>query len=309
LSGGAFLLCFARLADLFGRKEIFIISSALFTAFCIAAGFSNSGITLDVLNGFIGLASSAGVPAILGIMGAAYDQPSRRKNYAFACLYERNHAPEMCFLANFITSGAGNPLGFIFGAVIAGIATQFASWRTTYWVLAVIYTIVTAISFFCVPGDDTQKVPLTFSALKTFDFVGTLLTIAGVGLFSAALGLGSDLPEGYSTPYVIVFLVLGAVLIAAFVWWENRIEYPLVPMYIWKDWNFSLLVIILSKPYYCHQLSYMLIHHASPWFLCFPNRHALCRYLHGECSSLYTNQCCGTFPAGLCLWGGHEYNR
>ena len=146
-------------------------------------------------------------------------------------------------------SGAGNPLGFIFGAVIAGIATQFASWRTTYWVLAVIYAIVTVISFFCVPGDDTQKVPLTWSALRTFDFLGTLLTVAGVGLFSAALGLGSDLPKGYATPYVIVFLILGVVLMAGFVWWERRIDYPLVPMHIWKDRNFSLLVIILCESF------------------------------------------------------------
>lgn len=151
------------------------------------------------------------------------------------------------FHANSFISGAGNPLGFIFGAVIAGIATQFASWRTTYWVLAVIYAIVTGISFFCVPGDDTQKVPLTLSALKTFDFVGTLLTVAGVGLFSAALGLGSDLPQGYATPYVIVFLILGVVLIAGFVWWECRIDFPLIPMHIWKDRNFSLLVIILCE--------------------------------------------------------------
>jgi len=86
LSGGAFLLSFARLADLFGRKEIFCVSSAIFTIFCVGAGFANSGITLDVLNGLIGLASAAAVPAILGIMGASYEKPSRRKNFAFACL-------------------------------------------------------------------------------------------------------------------------------------------------------------------------------------------------------------------------------
>jgi MFS family permease len=143
-------------------------------------------------------------------------------------------------------SGAGNPLGFIFGAVIAGIATQYASWRATYWVLAVIYAIVTGISFFTVPGDETSKSPFTLKTLKTFDLVGTALTVAGVGLLSAALGLGSDAEHGYATSYVIAFLVLGVVFIGTFIWWEYRAEYPLIPMHIWKDRNFSLLMAILA---------------------------------------------------------------
>lgn len=97
-----------------------------------------------------------------------------------------------------------------------------------------------------VPGDDSQKSPLTFETLKTFDIIGTILTVAGVGLLSAALGLGSDAPHGYATPYVIVFLILGVTFIGTFIWWEYRVEYPLIPMHIWKDRNFSLLMLILA---------------------------------------------------------------
>lgn len=232
LSSGAFLLFFGRLTDLFGRKSILIISLGLFSVFCLAAGFSNSGITLDVWNGLIGLTSASGVPAALGILGNAYDRPGPRKNAAFAVF------------------SAGNPLGFVFGCIISGIATQLASWRATFWVLAGLYAFVTGVSFFCVPPDTSEKAPLTMATLKKFDVVGVLLTVGGVGFLSAALGLGTDAPQGWRTPYIIVFLVLGVLLCIAFVFWELRFKYPLMPMSIWRDRNFSLLIAILSLGFF-----------------------------------------------------------
>lgn len=157
LSGGAFLLCFARFADLFGRKEIFCIASAIFTIFCVAAGFAKDGITLDILNGFIGLASAAAVPSILGIMGASYEKPSRRKSNTTTLFILLGRYANGNLDYVFAIFGSGNPLGFIFGAIIAGIATQYANWRTTYWVLGVMYAVVTVISFFTVSISPTSR--------------------------------------------------------------------------------------------------------------------------------------------------------
>lgn len=44
-------------------------------------------------------------------------------------------------------------------------------------------------------------------------------------------------------------MVVGAALLAGFVFWELRFEYPLVPMGIWKDRQFSLLIVILGLGY------------------------------------------------------------
>jgi hypothetical protein len=75
--------------------------------------------------------------------------------------------------------------------------------------------------------------------------VGTLLTIGGIGMFSAAISLGDTAPEGWSTGYVIALLVVGILLMIAFVFWEMWYKYPLVPMGIWKDRNFTLVLSIL----------------------------------------------------------------
>lgn len=58
--------------------------------------------------------------------------------------------------------------------------------------------------------------------------------------------LGSDAPDGWKTPYVLVLLILGLVIIAAFVVWELKYPFAMIDMKIWKDRNFSLLLAIIS---------------------------------------------------------------
>ena len=69
------------------------------------------------------------------------------------------------------------------------------------------------------------------------ELLGCLATQIDFGPFS----IGSDAPEGWSTFYVPLSIVLGLTLIAIFVWWECRHPYPLMPMRVWRDKNFSLV--------------------------------------------------------------------
>ncbi|KAL0262744.1 hypothetical protein SLS55_001716 [Diplodia seriata] len=227
LASGSFLLFFGRLADLFGRKTLFIGSMALFAVFALAAGFSQTPLQIDILNGVMGLMSAASVPPAQGMLGNIYQRPSKRKNKVFACF------------------SAGNPMGFVFGSIFSGIATQLFNWRASFFLLAIIYVVVVAIALFSVPVDHTQKEKMSVQALKKFDVVGTILTVAGIGLFSGALSLGSDAPQGWKTPYVLVLLILGALLILSFVYWERWCAHPLVPMSIWRDRDFSLVISVL----------------------------------------------------------------
>ena len=53
--------------------------------------------------------------------------------------------------------------------------------------------------------------------------------------------LASDAPQGWKTPYVLVLLILGILLIAAFVVWEIKYPYSIIDMNIFKDRDFSLV--------------------------------------------------------------------
>ncbi|PPJ57085.1 hypothetical protein CBER1_00546 [Cercospora berteroae] len=227
LSSGAFLLFFGKIADLFGRKLLFVGSLFLFSVVCLGAGFSQTAIQVDVLSGVLGLFSASAVPPAVGLLGVVYEQPSKRKNYAFACF------------------SAGNPLGFVAGTIFGGIATSIFNWRASFWLLAIIFIVFTVIAFFCVPKDFTDKEDLSWDTVKRFDLVGTILTVGGIGMFSAALSLGDTAAAGWKTNYVLALLIVGLLLIIGFVFWELYFPYPLMPMTIWKDRNFTLVLSIL----------------------------------------------------------------
>lgn len=169
LTAGAFLLFFGRTADMFGRKPIFVGSMAVFTLFALGAGFATNPLVMDTLNGFLGLCSAAAVPPAVGILGATYEKPSKRKNYAFACF------------------SAGNPLGFAFGTVLSGVATKLFNWRASFWLLAIIYLIFTVTAIFTVPKDSEEPEQFGWGSLKRFDLFGTVCTIGGIAMFSSSL--------------------------------------------------------------------------------------------------------------------------
>lgn len=57
--------------------------------------------------------------------------------------------------------------------------------------------------------------------------------------------LAGDAPHGWRTPFVIILLVLGVLLIAVFLWWESIFQFPLMPLRVWRDRNFSLIMAIM----------------------------------------------------------------
>ncbi|KAF1811043.1 MFS general substrate transporter [Eremomyces bilateralis CBS 781.70] len=227
LTSGSFLLFFGRVADLFGRKSMIIGSFALFTVFAIAAGFARTPLALDTLCGVMGFVGAVSIPPAQGMLALAYGKPSKRKNLAFACF------------------SAGNPLGFVLSMIFSGIAAQIFNWRASFFLLAIIYALLTVACFFVTPNDDTPKAPLSWETFKRMDIVGSLLTVSGIALFTSALSIAGDAPQGWTTPYVLALLIVGAVLMGVFVIWELYYPYPLVPMDIWKDRDFSLVITIL----------------------------------------------------------------
>ena len=149
---------------------MFVWSMGLFSLCSLIAGFASNALFLDSFNGLLGICSAAAVPPAVGSLGAIYSKPSKRKNYAFACF------------------SAGNPLGYVFGSVLSGVATNLFTWRASFWLLAIIYAVFTVIAIFTVPKDQAKE-PETFGweALKRFDIIATILSITGIAMFSSSL--------------------------------------------------------------------------------------------------------------------------
>ena len=233
LAAGSLLLFFGRTADLFGRRMQLLVSMVTFTIFVLVAGFATNAVFIDVFSGLIGISCAASVPPAIGKLGAVYDKPSWRKNRAFACF------------------SAGYPLGFVIGAFISGVATQVANWRATFWVICVIYFFFTIAAWWTVPEDTEQRLGgFNKETLAKFDFLGAFLAVAGLALFTAALTLAGGAPNGWRTSYIPALLVIGIVFVAGYIYWQSIFAHPLMPLGIWKDKNFTLLVSALCAGFY-----------------------------------------------------------
>lgn len=109
LTAGAFQLTVGQLADMLGRKVMYLAGMGSFAVFVLLLGFAQNPFWMDIVLGVLGISCAMVVPPAGGILGAAYEKPSKRKNMAFAAF------------------SAGNPTGFVLGSITCGIATMLFS--------------------------------------------------------------------------------------------------------------------------------------------------------------------------------------
>jgi MFS family permease len=98
------------LADVYGRRLIFIWGSVFFTITSVIPPFVTNEIGFDMMRGLQGLAAAAMAPTALGILGVTFP-PGRTKDIAFGCF------------------GAGAPLGGIFGNIFVRLPGSLVDHR------------------------------------------------------------------------------------------------------------------------------------------------------------------------------------
>ncbi|KAJ3775531.1 efflux transporter [Lentinula raphanica] len=202
LSNGCLLLLFGRLADLYGRKKVFLIGSLWLVAFSLGCSFAQDPLTLDILRGFQGLGSAATIPAALGILAHSFP-PGRTRALAFA------------------TFSAGAPLGGGTGIVLGGVLTELTSqtWRSPFYLVAGItaLSMITAMISFNPDQPSTEED-------QRVDWIGAFLVTVGLVLIVFVLGQGEVAPQQWSTPYIIALLIVGVIFVLIFVVWQYHLE-------------------------------------------------------------------------------------
>lgn len=215
LTFGCFLLLWGRIADVFGKKAIFVAGSAWVTATTVANPFIPNEIVFNIFRGLQGLGAAANVPTAIGILGTTFP-PGKAKNYAFAAY------------------GAGAPLGSIFGNLMSGLITSYANWKWVFGVLAILAGVVTVVGYLIIPaqpppailprGATASTTPPIPPMIRSIDwFGGFLITLGLIGLLFA---LTEGNVVGWSTPWVGALIGISLLLVGAFVVWQMWLERP-----------------------------------------------------------------------------------
>jgi EmrB/QacA subfamily drug resistance transporter len=207
LTFGGFLLLGGRMADLLGRRRVFISGLLLVAVASLAAGFAANEGQLIAARAAQGLGAAIISPSALSIITTTFSDGA-----------ERNKA----LGAWGAVAGAGGAAGVLFG----GILTDGLGWEWVLWINVPIALAVAALTPMAVPETRSE------SATRHFDAAGAVSVTAGLSVLVFALVDATD--AGWGSTQTLGLLALSAALIGAFVAIELRSDAPLMPFRIFR---------------------------------------------------------------------------
>lgn len=198
---GGFLLLSARLGDTFGRRRILQVGIVLFTLASLVIGISQSPFELIAARAVQGIGASILAPSVLAIISTTFAEGAERTR-ALAWYS--------------VVAGAGASLGMVLGGVFAGLL----SWRIGFLVnIPIGIGLFFAVARFIPEGERING---------QFDIVGALASTCGMGLL--VYGLVSSADAGWFAPATLSALISAIVVLGGFLWHENRVVVPVLPL-------------------------------------------------------------------------------
>ncbi|MFE7203627.1 MFS transporter [Pseudonocardia alni] len=206
LAFGAVLLLGGRLADRWGPRGAFVVGLTGFGVASLLAGLAPTTVTLLVGRGLQGVFAALLAPAGLAIISRSYIEP-RERGTAFGVY------------------GALTGAGAVVGLLLGGALTEFFGWR---WTLLINVPIVLLALL-----GAARTVPLLTGTPMRLDLRGAALS--ALGMAALVVGLAQAGTSGLAAPSVLVPVVLGGLLLAAFLLLQARIGEPLLPPAVVRD--------------------------------------------------------------------------
>ena len=213
LGYGSLLLLGGRLADLLGRRRIFLIALSVFAAASLLGGLVDDPALLIATRFVKGLAAAFTAPAAFSIITTNFAEGR-----------ERNRA-----LSIFTTFGAS---GFSLGLVVGGLMTAL-SWRWTFLVSVPVAVAVVILGLRFIPRDSSAGREAGKQADSGHDVWGAVTLAAG--MLGLVYTLVSAPGNGWGSVATIAGFAASAAVLAAFAVIENRVRHPLIRFSILKE--------------------------------------------------------------------------
>jgi EmrB/QacA subfamily drug resistance transporter len=202
------LLAGGRLADLFGRRRLFLLGLSVFTLGSLWAGLSGSGAELIAARAVQGLGAALVVPTTLAIIMAT-----------FTAGRERTTA-----IGIWTAIGA---MALAFGPLIGGFISQHFHWGWIFFINVPVGIVTFAIAL-AATGESRDP-----SLVRRLDIPG--LITSTVTLFSLTYALIEGEDRGWTSPLILGAFALAAVAAAAFSVIESRTAHPMVDMRLFRS--------------------------------------------------------------------------
>jgi EmrB/QacA subfamily drug resistance transporter len=221
LTFASLMLTGGKLADLLGRRLIFIVGLAIFTLSSLACGLAGSGELLIGARVVQGAGAALMNPATLSIIAATF--PPRQRGTAIG-----------------IWAGTA-ALALALGPLVGGLLTEHISWSWIFFVNVPIGVIAIAASLILIPESRDE------SAEQRLDLPG--LATSAIGLFALTYGLIEANTYGWASARIVGAFVVGVVMLVSFVLLEQRQRIPMLDLSLFRNSTFvgaNLAVLLVA---------------------------------------------------------------
>lgn len=208
---GGFLLLGGRLADLFGRRKLFVAGVIVFSIASLLGGIAQNPGQLIAFRGLQGLGGALLAPAALSLVLTIFKEGS-----------ERNKA---LGIWSMVAAGGG-----AVGLIVGGLLTQYVDWRWIFFINVPIGALVLYATMRYVPASKPTK-------RENIDFAGAI-TITG-GLMALVYALATAADKGWTNSATLMWFFISALLMVIFIANESYVKKPLIPLGIFRRRNVS----------------------------------------------------------------------
>src|SRR5687767_8774821 len=203
---GGVLLLGGRLADLLGRRRLFIVGTILFAVASLLAGFAWSEESLIGARALQGLGAAVITPAALSILTTTFAE-GKERNIALGAW------------------GGVGAFGAVAGVLLGGVLTDALSWEWIFFVNIPVGVLGLVLAPILLSESRDARV-------KSFDVPGAVLVTSGLVALVYALTRGNH--YGWSSVETIGLFTISGLLLASFLVWESRTAEPLMPFSIFR---------------------------------------------------------------------------
>jgi EmrB/QacA subfamily drug resistance transporter len=206
---GALMLTGAALGDRFGRRRMYVLGLMTFVAGSVFAAVSSAAGMLIAARVVQGAGAAVVVPLTLTLISDAF--PAEKRGAAIGLW------------------GGITGLGVAAGPVVGGAIVQGLSWQWIFWLNVPVGLAVAGLSRLRLVESRGPRPHLDLGGMA----------LAGAGLFALTWAPVRAPSVGWGSPEVAGSLVAGAALMAAFLAWERRARYPMLPLAYFRRRGFA----------------------------------------------------------------------
>lgn len=214
LSFATFMLMAVALGDRFGRRSVFLAGIVIFTLASAASALATEPWILILARAVQGVGAAALMPLSLTLLAGSV---SERLRPAAIGIW-----------------GGISGLGVATGPLIGGAVVEGWNWQAIFWLNVPLGVIAVPLVLAALPNSFGKRVRA--------DVVG--LVLVGLGVLGVVFGIVRGNPAGWDSFEVVGSLVAGAVLLGAFIVWEQRTPTPLLPLRLFRDRSFTVANLV-----------------------------------------------------------------